>query len=427
MVKQTLIKNLKQLFRNRGRIAVIIISPIIFMGFFGFVFNSDAGEVPILIGYVNHDEGYNSDYYQYLPDNFNLTENPENLGSLFFDIFDNSTKLLSDAFEDRFYSLSIRSFSDEEDMISAIEIQSVVVGVIIPENFTEMVLATYNTQYSRSNGVYLDLPSLGGNTSVTVMGDQSVSEYQNTYSLFVDVLNGYTDQIYGMNVFTDQELIGGHTDFEFYRAGVDISNFQYMLSGLIVFVIIMNMTNVASVLAEEKEIGTINRFKMSLLPSSHIFIATTLTQLIVGTIQLLIAAVIIEMWGVHLTFAAWMRVYLILQITNINITGLGMIVAAFAKTKQDATTITSVFAAPLGFLSGAFLPVPEVWVVKAWNIQVWDIIPSYHSVQSVQAIFIDNAVLADVIRPLLLLSIFSVVWFIIGLMVYNKRVIKSDT
>ena len=55
------------------------------MGFFGFIFSGDGGEVSITIGYVNLDEGYDSDYYQYLPDNFNLTKNPENMGSLFFD------------------------------------------------------------------------------------------------------------------------------------------------------------------------------------------------------------------------------------------------------------------------------------------------------------------------------------------------------
>ncbi len=427
MIGPTLLKNLRQLFRNRGRIAVIIISPIIFMGFFGFIFNSDGGEVSITIGYVNLDEGYESDYYQYLPDNFNLTKNPENMGSLFFDIYENKTTQLSDAFEDSLYVLEIQSFSNREDMISSIEKQSLIVGVIIPENFTEMILATYNTQYNNANGMYLDLPRSGGNTTVTILGDQSISEYQNAYSLFVDALDSFTDQIYGLGVFADQELVGGNAFFDFRSAGVDISNFQYMLSGLIVFVIIMNMTNVASVLAEEREIGTINRFKMSTIPSSHIFIATTLTQLIVGTIQLAIAAVIIEMWGVHLTLAAWLRVFLVLQITNINITGLGMVVAAFARSKQEATTVTSIFSAPLGFLSGAFLPVPDVWVIKAWNIQAWDIIPSYHSVQSVQAIFIDNAVLADLLRPLLLLSIFSVVWFLIGLVVYRRRVIKSDT
>ena len=105
-------------------------------------------------------------------------------------------------------------------MISSIEIQSLVIGVVIPENFTEMVLATYNTQYNLVNSAYLDLPLNGGNTTVTVLGDQSISEYQNAYSLFTDALDSFTNQIYGLSVFADQEIVGGNADFEFQSAGV---------------------------------------------------------------------------------------------------------------------------------------------------------------------------------------------------------------
>ena len=163
MITDVLIKTMRQIYRSKARLILIVLPPIIFMGFFGFVFGADSGNIPTTIGFINDDTGYTSDYYQYLP--YNLSDNPQSLGSLFIDVLENDTSLLTNAFEDSYYELDVRIYSDEAEMIKDLEIQSIILGVKIPQNFTETILAIYNTQYFQVNGEYLDLPTDGGNTS----------------------------------------------------------------------------------------------------------------------------------------------------------------------------------------------------------------------------------------------------------------------
>lgn len=429
MLGKMILKTIRQMARNRARVAMVILAPVIFFTFFGYVFTPQTDNVILSVGVLNNDVGYAEDYFPILPDNYNrTTSNPQSLGHLFSDLLANYTGILTQSQEGSNLLLDIVIYDDEEVILKDLQTQVVSLGIIIPENFTEILLATYNTQYSLASGQYHEeLPRFGGNTSLTLMGDPSVSSYQIAISIVSDAFTGFTDQIYGMQVFASQDLIGGNLDFEFVNKGADVSNFHWFAGGFIIFVILLNMISVSGILAEEKEVGTINRIKMSLVPDYYLFLAIIIMQVVVATIQIAISAFFIHMNGVDISFGSWMRVFFILQLANINVTGLGLIIAAFAKTQKDASNITGILVAPLGFLSGSFLPVPEAWLIKSINLQFWDILPSYHAVQAVTKIFLEEVTLSELSREISFLVVLSFAWLVIGLFVYNKRVIKADT
>ena len=430
MLGKMILKTIKQMARNRARVAMVILAPVIFFTFFGYVFAPQANDVILSVGLLNNDTGYTDDYFRILPEQWNTskTSNPQSMGHLFSDLFANNTGLLTQSLEDSTLLVDIIVYDDDEVLLKDLQTQVVSLGILIPKNFTEILLSTFNTQYSRANGQYYEgLPRFGGNTSLTLMGDPSVSSYQSAISVVSDAFTGFTDQIYGIQVFASQELNGGNLDFEFVNKGTEVSTFHYFAGGFIIFVILLNMISVSGILAEEKETGTINRIKMSLVPDYYLFLAIIVMQIVVATVQIAISAFFINMNGVDISFVSWLRIYFILQLANINITGLGLIIAAFAKSQKDASNITGILVAPLGFLSGSFLPVPEAWLIKSLNLQFWDILPSYHAVQAVTKIFLEEVTLSALSREISFLVVLSFAWLIIGLFVYNKRVIKADT
>ncbi|MCY3410563.1 MAG: ABC transporter permease [Candidatus Heimdallarchaeota archaeon] len=425
MFGQVLLKTVKQLLRNKGRIAVIIGTPILFLGFFGIIFAPMSGENIIYYGYINQDLGLDIEYYSYLPLSYDLKENPKNLGTLFINTMSSNMSALTDSASS--IKLEFIAYDTRAALIEDLQDQSILMAFIIPDNFTEVTMATFNTHYRAENGVYAgELPRSGGNTSITVLGDVTSSNYQVSFSIFNNAFSSFVEGIYGVDVF-EELLYDGDLTFQHINLGVSVSDYQYFAAGFVVFIVLMNMVNVASILADEKEKGTINRIKMSMMPSWQLFLAVIIVQIVVVFIQMVIATGFLILNDVHLTIDAWFRSLLILQITNVNVTGLGLIVASFAKTQKDAASITSILAAPLGFLSGSFVPLPESYLIKSINLKVWDVIPSYHSVQSLQRIFLFNTPLTELLYPIMMLSLFSIIWLGIGLLVYNRRVIHSDT
>ena len=102
------------------------------------------------------------------------------------ELLDNQTEVLIENMDIRSMVVNIVTYDDLESLTKDIESQSLYVGVVIPQNFTEFILKTYNSQYNKTNGVPVDgLPKGEGNSSVTLLGDPSVSNYQISSSVFM--------------------------------------------------------------------------------------------------------------------------------------------------------------------------------------------------------------------------------------------------
>ncbi len=420
-------KTIKQTVRNRSRLLIIILSPILFFGFFGYVFTPQESGLVLNIGFINEDTGYSSDYTGIIPNSFSSADR-NTLSDMFFDLFENYTITVLPSFNRSNTQLDLISYSDEQTMINNVETNRIDIGIIMPADFTEVILGIYNLNYYSINGVFLqDLPTEVSNTTIRVLGDPSLTDYQTAYSLFSDILNSFTESIYGEEVFSDTEFAGGEIEYNIHNIGSDISEYHYFVGGFLVFLVLLNMINVAGIMAEEKETGTINRIKLSLMPSYKLFIAITVMQILTMTVQLFISAIIIKLQGVDISFIGWINIFIVMQIANVNITGIGLIIASFSRSQKDATSIAGILSSPLGFLSGVFVPLPDVYIVKSIDLQFWAIIPSYHAVTAVQSIIVQGSGITEVISSLIWLSSFSIIWFFIGLKVYNKRVINSDT
>lgn len=421
----TISKISKEIYRNKVRLAFILISPILFLGFFGFVFSPQNEPINLRIAYINHDTGYNIQYSQIFSDNFTITNN-QDIGAIMMDLLANQSSKFSLNLEENEIELDIIEYSSQDMVIDDIETSTIQLGVIIPSNFTESILSQYNLRYNATEGSIVDgFPTSAGNTIISILGDPSSSNFQTANSLFQDYLNQFTDAIYGLEKITGTSAKGGDVTYHSSSTGSEISNYHYFAGGFLVFLILLNMMPVSAVMAQEKENKTINRIKLSHITGYEQFVAITIIQIVIAAIQLFIARFMVVAAGVNISLSGWLKTMLFLQLANLNVTGIGLIIASFATKGQDASSISGIIAAPLGFLSGSFIGLPEVVLFN--GVQVWDLIPSAHAVNAIQDILIYDPPLRDLLRPFIWLLILSLFWFIIGLIMYDRRVMKSDT
>lgn len=421
-------KTAKQTFRHKGRRTLVFILPIIFFSFFGFVFGaSDDGSITRIVGYVDDDLGYSVNFSNIIPDEFKVSNNKSTFGELFIDLLGNHRDILVNTS----INIELREYESTNELIKDVETQNIQLGLYIPSNFTESLLSGYNDRYSSIFSENITGYPFNVYTSLITYGDPTVQQYQSANSLIIEAVENYEGEITGINAFVSEPLTGGNIELTQISLSLEDNEektlFYDLVPGFLVFFIILQMTTVSGLLVEEKENLTMNRIKISPMSNWKYFVGLFMAQFITVSIQLVITAITVDLWGFHVSIEQWLQVYVVLQVTNFNISGISLIIASYVKTGKDSTSATSILSAPLGFLSGAFLPVPDVWVIKSFDIQIWDIIPTYHSNEAVRAILHDNASLSDVFTSLLILLVFALMWYTIGLLVYRTRVIHADS
>ena len=165
--------------------------------------------------------------------------------------------------------------------------------------------------------------------------------------------------------------------------------------------------------------------KMSYIKPWELFSGLLVAQLIAYTLQFVISYLVISFFGFEATGAQWLLAYVVLLISTVFIVGLSLLAVSFVKEANNAMSISAIGSAPLGFLSGAFLPVPEVFVIRSLNLQTWDLIPTYHSTQAIIAVLVEGLPMSDVARNMWFLVIYSILIFVLGVFFYRKRLLRS--
>lgn len=158
------------------------------------------------------------------------------------------------------------------------------------------------------------------------------------------------------------------------------------LAGLIVGVI-----HPAASIVRERETGTLEQLRVTPIGTAELFVAKTLPTLLMGLLSVLPSLVIARVFAVPLAgslglFLALTAVFLFSAI------GLGVLVAALARTLQQALLLAFFGLFPLLFLSGTIAPVesmPEV-LQRAAHLS-----PLRHYMDVILGVFLKGAGLAE--------------------------------
>jgi ABC-2 type transport system permease protein len=295
--------------------------------------------------------------------------------------------------------------------------------LVVPRNFTEGLTPTT----APAQGGQLPL---GGNaptqrapppgSQIDVTFDAGSPDSQAAEQ----VVNSYT-QAFAAQASGQSPLVSVSTDSVTSR---NLDAFDFIAPGLLVYAVLMMAPQAAALLAHESETRTLERLKLSRVRTWELLLGVSLAQLALGIVALGASLAVAVALGFHpqgnLLLA--LAVGLVAAASTV---GIGMIIAAFAKSRDDAANAGALFAVPASFLSGAFFTIPAVNLLTVGGhvIGLYDVLPSTHAIRALRAILTLGQPLADQAFELASLVVLAAAFFLAGAWLFTKRRMQSVT
>ncbi len=193
-----------------------------------------------------------------------------------------------------------------------------------------------------------------------------------------------------------------------------VSQFDFMVPGIFAFACIFLTMTVAESIVVEKEKGLLRRIYVTPMTSSEFVLSHAASNMLFATLQTGLIFLIATLFGFtpDVGMASYLMVFIIVLIYALTNVGFGLIVASIAKNPGTATGLSFIFIIPQMFL-GTYVPVPQ---------SVAKFVPSYYVTDAATSLFIRGAPVTSstVLIDLLIVSVISVITFIIGIFVFKK-------
>ncbi|MGZ4881662.1 MAG: ABC transporter permease [Halobacteriota archaeon] len=457
------LKGIRETFRDRRGLALLIGFPVILIVLFAFAFGSGSfvsgGSIPHQIVVINNDSG--------ITPTINNTTKYVNYGANFTGVLENATAENSTK---KLFQLNNVSQDKAEDMLKSRNIDAL---IIIPENFSsalttmvnnstrtaiassvgQQAIANSTTRVSTnavSNaglspvavtlpGANVTLPQAGNVTSTLfVQGDTSNINFASAQSLISGIFDHYKNNL--VTNATVRAAPGASSSLYTNYVPVEtlplagtqsFSRFDFLMPGLIVFAVLLQVSLIASSLVRDDEMGLLNRLKLSKLRAFDLLFGTFLTWTIITVGQTLILIGIAIALGFHYQgdFSSLGLATLIGAIAGMASISLALLIASFSEKNMQALILGAMIATPLAFLAGAFLPLPRQVFVEFGGrpFQVYDVLPWTHAVSSLRSVLTFGSGLSgDVVYEMTWLIVLTAILFVVGVVTYAHVKLKAE-
>lgn len=436
---------IREIFRNRISLVVLIILPSFMAGMFWFAFNSSSiSEAQTYrLGVINEDDGIANGLVtnlKYIRDvigiNIGLNDSTLNMGFAadFITILNTST-YPSDETSQRIFD--VIEFTDETNASNAVQNRQISALVIFPTDYSNTTLAATNSAYFIQTGTYIsDQPFMDeypkfGNSTIIIKGDEGYIDYTISKMILEGFFEGVNEAIRGW------EYAGGHTQLEIVSVALhQLSVFDTIMPGIYVFAALSQASFIAAFLVTElSENKTIIRIRLSLIKPMEYIGGVGVFALIMSFAQIsLLMLISVFLLGFNPP-GSFLGAMIVLLITTIFTTALGFIIASFFSSPDTAGQSTGFLMTPLAFMSGAFMDTPAITLMANFfptasglrrDFILWDLLPTTHSVNALRSILLYNFSLTDVLADVLFIAVPGLVLLALSMVLYNKRRFSGD-
>ncbi|MHA2244975.1 MAG: ABC transporter permease [Candidatus Hodarchaeales archaeon] len=423
------IRCLKQTGRNVERMSIIFLIPVLFIVGIAILYGDQSSFVIIgdtgdnyKIGVINEDLDLNlnstlrSQFQNYIAEN-GLVGYPlqEGFSTCFIKNINQSKILLSEKDKRRF---SVIPYSDLEDASKAVQSRFISLCIILPNNFSQTLIAGLNHRiFVTEENLLLNASEyVFSESAIELIGDHSYARFAEATTLLEEMLNSYLDHFWIQGLDFPGKF---SVDYESVSTLV-FTEFDIYIPAFLIFVLITSSTGVAGIIGYEQEQGTIDRLKLSNFPSSSFLFGLSITQIISTLLTMTCVVITIHFLGFpfqgeyQALFVIFVSILAILPLL-----GISLGIAAFLGGKM-ATYLPGLIALPLSFLTGGFIPLPRTNIIG--DIQLWHLNPFFSAGEIYRKILILNLEMNQIFLDLTLLLIIGMGFFIIGALVFIKEV-----
>jgi ABC-2 type transport system permease protein len=450
-------KGIKEILRDKRGFTFILTFPLLYIVIFAFAFGSGftpfftRGDAPHEIAVINNDTGatvFSSNIAQH-----------KNFGDDFSQLLGNVT------YENRSTNLFHLNNVSEEKANEMLKSRSLDALIIIPEDFSGAFASMINTsvrteitsmigEQAKENTVTGPNPTFNAfvaNTplpvadnvtaTLTIKGDPGYVNFGTAQAAVTGLLERYKDNVKGSAIAEASAPFGGAKSQilgDFVSATIlpisgtqSFSIFDYMVPGLIIFALLIQVSIIASSLSREVQTGTLDRLKLSKMRSFDLLFGTLITWSLMTFLQvfilIIVAIAVGYKWegGINsLLFATVIGI-----IAGLATISLALLVAAFVTNERQAGSLSVMIAVPAGFLAGAFFPLPKE-VIAEFNgrsYQLYDLIPWTHAVTALRSVLTYGSGFGgDVIAEVELLIILTAILFVIGVAAFSRVRLRTE-
>jgi ABC-2 type transport system permease protein len=194
---------------------------------------------------------------------------------------------------------------------------------------------------------------------------------------------------------------------------------HYMVPGILVaLVTLIGTLLTAQNIAREKELGTLEQLNVTPITRGQFIAAKLLPFWVLGLVNLAIGLVVarlvfgVPMRGSLLLLFGSAMIYLVVALA------IGLWISTLVETQQQAMFVTFFIMNVYLLMSGLFTPVDSM---APWVQVVSQLNPVRHFVTISRAVLIKGAGLADIARPLIILTVYAAVMLGLAVRQYSKR------
>lgn len=204
------------------------------------------------------------------------------------------------------------------------------------------------------------------------------------------------------------------------------TEFEIYVPGMLLFAIVILVFQASMVIAYEVESGTLQRLIITKVTTFELLGGISTSVIVIGVINLLLAFGTAVALGFHSYGPLWVAI-LIGVITTISVIGVGLMVAAFSKTVSQAFIIANFPLVFFMFFTGVAFPIPGValFTLGDHTIGLYDILPPTHAVVALNKVMTLGAGLKEVTFELIALVILSILYFALGVWLFNRNQMKA--
>jgi len=460
-----------EVFREPMSLFFMLLFPMIFIFIFGAAFGSfTGGNTTYKLGLINLDEG------------LELNDTVINHGENLLEILENIKYQDSEGRNTSVHVFEVRLDLTEKKAQELVEDQEITAYIVIPRNFTEGVIAE-SMRYVKSaisSSIQDQFESGLGETNTTdpqamenfmkqmiseitggdevleniildydentratveIQGDPGGASYYTVSSILESIFSAYIKESGLRTLEEAREILPFSINPDFQEPNVilenkayeasDFSIFDYQVPGFFVFALLMGAMTVTIFMAREETRGTLSRLKITKMSSFDLLFGTCMIFMLIAVAQLfiLLGAALLLNFHYHPDANIGLAL-LIAMIGALASVALGLIMAALAKNEEQAGSIAPAITVPLSFATGAFFEMPTVILTNNFmgtgkSFGIFDFLPWSHCTKGLSKVLIYGADFQEVSYDISLLTLLTIILFIISVILYHKRRLRS--
>lgn len=278
--------------------------------------------------------------------------------------------------------------------------------VIFPENFTEAI----------RRGVGQPLKD----TAVHFVGDVNNPYYTVAAISAMVAVDEYLQEAFGQAypVGMTEELLGEsstRTEFETY------------VPGLLITAVTLMMFSIAISLTHHIETGILKRLQVMRMTAFDLMCGISILYVIISIISLLLSFWLAQKLGFRSQGPLWVAIAICI-ITSISVIGVGLVTACFSKTSARAAILVNFPLVVLLFFTGTVFPPLKIklFSIAGHVFYLFDFLPHSHAVIALNKVLSLGMGLGDVTFELAALVILSVLYFAIGVCLFNRMYLRPE-